>query len=136
MPHKPEKKPMPPNTPTTILIIAEQGIARKTLRRMLEYYKLEVLEGADARKGVEVFNREHQRIGLILLDAKLSGITAPQMLSVLRTIDAAAKIALCTEESAAETRGRQDYGDLVGVLKKPIRTDRLLAVVRKAMGIQ
>jgi DNA-binding NtrC family response regulator len=126
---------MPPNAPLTILIIAEQSMARKTLRRMLEYYKLEVLEGADARKGVEIFNREHQRIGLILLDANLSGITATKMLRVLRTIDAAAKIALCTEESAAETRGRQDYGELVGVLKKPIRTDRLLAIVRKAMGL-
>jgi DNA-binding NtrC family response regulator len=127
---------MPKKPPKIILIIDDQSMARKTLRRMLEYYKLEVLEGADAREGVEIFNRERARIGLVLLDATLPGVAADKMLTVLRSIDKEAKIALCTEESVGETKSRDDYADLVGVLKKPIRTDRLLAIVRQAMDLE
>ena len=119
----------------TILIIDDQDIARKTLRQMLEYYEFEVLEGTNAREGLEILNRDKAKIGLVLLDTGLPGISGEKMLLALRSVDPTVQVAPCTDQSVAETKGRDDYQDVVGVLKKPIRTDRLLAVVRKAMGI-
>lgn len=119
----------------TILVIDDQAIARSTIRRQLEYYGFEVLEGASALEGLRLFYQERARIGLVLLDLVLPDLSGQETLSRLRRLDPQVKVALCTEEMATETKAQEQYQDVLGVIRKPIRTDRLLAVVRKAFDL-
>ena len=117
-----------------ILIIDKQSMSRKTIYRMLEYYEFPVFEAADARAGLEALNQERGQIGLVLLDTTLPGITPDKMITLLRSVGGDVPIGICTDESVSDAKA--DYDGVTGVLRKPIRTDRLLAVVRKAMGIE
>ena len=100
---------------------------------MLEYYEFPVFEAADARAGIEMLNKERGQIGLVLLDATLPGITPDKMLTLLRSVGGDVPVGICTEESVSDAKA--GYENVTGVLRKPIRTDRLLAVIRKAMEI-
>ena len=112
----------------TILVIDESLIARKTICRNLEYYKYKVLEAADGIAALKVFADHQSEIGLVLIDPKMAKIASEDVLAKLRAANPEANIAVVTEDSAGV-----DQKDLVGVIRKPVRVDRLLAVVRKVM---
>jgi len=117
----------------TILIIDDQTIARQTIRSQLEYYGYTVLEGTDGMDGLKVFRQDQTRIGLVLLDLTLPDISGEDVLAQLRAIDPTVKVAVCTEQPVTEIKSRDEFKEVVGVLRKPVRTDRLLAVARKGL---
>lgn len=116
-----------------ILVVEDQLIARQTLRRTLEYYQHGVLEAADGRQALQVFHRHRRRIGMVLLDLTLPDVPAVKVLAALRTLEPRVRVAVCTEESVSEAKGSEELAGVVGVLRKPIRADRLLAVVRRGL---
>ena len=63
----------------------------------------------------------------------LPDVSSEQMLGALRTLEPNVKVAVCTDESLTESKSREEFKDLVGILKRPLRTDRLLAVLRKGL---
>jgi len=119
--------------PKTILVIADQPIARSNLRRNLEYYKFEVADSPSAVEGLKLFRDKPTDFGLVILDLTRPELPGTKALQILRSIDPGVKVALCAEETPSEARaGGGD--DITEVLKKPIRTDRLLAIVNKLLN--
>ena len=123
----------PPVT-KAILVIDDQPMARSTLCRQLEYYGFAVLEAATAIEGLRLYYQERTKIGLVLLDLGLPDLSGEETFARLRKLDSKVKVALCSEEMATEIKGQEAFQGALGVIKKPVRTDRLLAVVRKALG--
>lgn len=119
----------------TILVIDDQAIARRTVRRLLEYHGFEVLEAASGAEGLVLFQRESARIALVVLDLTLPDILGPDMLARMRSMKPEAQIAVCTDESITDLKRSPQYQEAAGYLRKPIRTDRLLAVVREALEL-
>ena len=117
----------------TILVIDDQGIARKTIRRMLEYHGYTVLEAADGREALEVFQREQAAIGLVVLDLTLPDTSGEQMLARLRVLEPQVKVAVCTDQTVSELKRQDEFREVAGIIRKPVRTDRLLATVRQAL---
>ena len=117
----------------TILIIDDQAMARKNVRRTLEYYGHTVLEGEDGRNGLQLFNQEQARIDLVLLSLTMSGTPGEKILAALRTLKPQIKVAVFTDQPTTELKAKDEFGNLVGIIRKPVSTDRLLAVVRKGM---
>gem|GEM_PF-3377450 len=72
---------------------------------------------------------------MILLDHNLPGIAPEKMLTALHTLNANVKIALYTDQQPADLKYREGYQKLVDVLRKPVRTDRLLTVVRQTLDL-
>lgn len=119
--------------PHQILVIDDQPIARTTLRRTLEYYHYAVLEAADGKEALRIFHQHRPHIGLVLLDLSLPDAPGERVLAALRTLDPKVRVAVCTDQSAVELKGKDEFKDVVGVLRKPVSTDRLLAVVRRGL---
>lgn len=136
-PRSPGDQGMTLRTPPdkAILVIEDQPIARSTLRRQLEYYGFTVMEEATAVAGLRTYYKERARIGLVFLDMSLPDLSGEETFARLRKLDPQSKVALCSEELATEIKGQTTFEGAVGVIKKPVRTDRLLAVVRKAFGL-
>lgn len=118
-----------------ILVIADQVIARKNLVQNLKYYKYEVFEAEDASQGLMSFQEKRTEIGLVLVDLTKSEKVTEVVIAQLHKIDPQVKILVCLEQSAEERKGwgRED-GAVVGVLRKPVRVDRLLAELRKVFA--
>lgn len=127
----PERPPLD----KTILVIDDQAMARNTMRRTLEYYGFTVLEGKNSKEGLQVFNEQRSKIDMVMLDLNLLGIPPEKMLAALRTLDPQVKVAVSTDQQPADLKYREEFQKVVDVLRKPVRTDRLLAVVRQALDL-
>jgi len=122
-----------PSPVSRILIIARQPSVRQTLRQTLQYYGYEVMEGTDARDGLRTFQKDKSHIGLVILALAPSDIPGEKVLAALRTLDPKVRVAVCTSQSNSELKGQEAFAEVVGILRKPINTDRLLAIVRKGL---
>ena len=117
----------------SVLVIEDQAIARKTVCKQLEYYGYQTLEATTGKEGLQLFNQRKSEVGLVLLDVTLPDVSSKQMLAALRTLDGNVKVAVCTDDSLTESKAKDEFKELVGILKRPLRTDRLLAVLRQEL---
>lgn len=116
----------------TILLIDAQPMSRNTLKSQLEYYQYIVLPADSARSGVQLFQQHQRSIDLVVLDLDLKDAPGAKVLAILRKLSPALKIIAITDQSVTE--GRPEFEGIAGLLRKPIRTDRLLALVGRALG--
>ncbi len=116
----------------TLLLIDPSAMSRATLKRQLEYYGYAVSEAESGRGGVQLFQQQHREIDLIVLDMGIGDVPGANVLQVLQKIRPEANVILITDQALADGRALPE--GVAGVLKKPVRTDRLLAVVGKALG--
>ena len=103
------------------------------MRRTLEYYGYVVLEASGGRDGLQQFHRERSRISLVVIDLSRSDVPEEKLLAGLRTIERTVEVAVCTDRPTTELKKLPVYQGVAGILRKPISTDRLLAVVRKSL---
>ena len=116
----------------TILLIDAQPMSRNTLKSQLEYYQYAVLPADSARSSVQTFQQHQRAIDLVVLNLDLKNAPGTKMLGILRKLAPELKIIAITDQGVAD--GRDEFEGLAGVLRKPVRTDRLLAVVGRALG--
>ena len=107
-------------------------MSRSTLKRQLEYYGYGVREADSGRAGIQIFQQHSREIDLTILDWSISDAPGAKVLEVPSKLNPNIKTVLVTDQSATE--GRQQPEGVVGILKKPVRTDRLLALVGKGLG--
>lgn len=113
-----------------ILVIADQVIGRKTLVQNLKYYKYEVYEAEDASQGLMLFQEKRAEIGAVLVDLTKSEKLTEVVIAQLNKIDPKIKIIVCVEGDSAQER-KSGQAEVAGVLRKPVRVDRMLAELRK-----
>ena len=116
----------------TLLLTDPNRMARTTLTRQLTYYGYAVLEADSGRQAVGIFQKQPSAIDLILLDASIADVPYTNVIQVLQKVYPSAAIILTTEQTI--TDGRSLPKGVTAVLKKPMRTDRMLSVVAKALG--
>ena len=116
----------------TILLVDAQPMSRNTLKSQLEYYQYIVLPADGARSGVQLFQQHQRTIDLVVLDLDLKDAPGTKVMEILRKLAPDLKIIAITEQSVTE--GQPEFADIAGLLRKPIRTDRLLALVGRALG--
>jgi CheY-like chemotaxis protein len=112
-------------------------MSRKSLKSQLEYYQYAVLEADSARQSVQIF-QQHQRtidlvvIDLVVIDLGLEDAPGTKVVEILRRLSPEPKIIAVTGQALAD--GRDELAGTVGVLHKPVRSDRLVALVGHALG--
>ncbi len=70
-----------------ILVIDDEAMVRRGIRRMVEALKFNVVEAEDGPEGVALFREHRERIGLVILDLVMPGMDGAQVLGVLQGID-------------------------------------------------
>jgi len=122
-----------PQKPTwTILLIDAHRMSRNTLKSQFEYYQYIVLPAVDARSAIQTFQQNQRTVDLVVLDLELEDAPGTKVLEILRKLSPELKIIAITDHSVTEDP--QAFEGIAGLLRKPIRTDRLLALVGRALG--
>ncbi len=114
-----------------VLLVDDEAMIRELGRAVLERAGYEVLTAEDGEDAVELFTREHGRIGLVVLDATMPRLSGKDAFKKMLALAPAARILFSTGYSA------DDLGELdgsVGLLSKPYRPHQLLEVVRGVLG--
>ena len=79
-----------------VLVIADVDRFRRILTEMLERHGYEVLLGINIRDGLNVFQHEKERMGLVILDLSAPGASSQELLAELLAIDPGARVLVVT----------------------------------------
>ncbi|MBA4189886.1 MAG: hypothetical protein C0467_18030 [Planctomycetaceae bacterium] len=115
---------------TTILLVDDESMIRDIGRIVLERAGFNILTAEDGAEAVEVFEREHARVALVILDVTMPRMSGRDAFRRMVEIDPGVKVLFSTgysSEDIAELDGS------VGLLGKPYRAHELLAAVQTAL---
>jgi signal transduction histidine kinase len=136
-PEAPLRNAAPPFGPErrTLLLVDDDPDLLDTLGEYLrDSLHYTVLQARDGIEAVEVYARERERIGLVLMDATMPRMTGPDAFRIIREQDPEARAVLCSgfsEEAGA--RVAREFGFLE-FLKKPFSLRVLQEVVVRHLG--
>ena len=112
---------------TCVLLVEDEEPVRLLTKRVLERAGYDVVTAADAEEALHIFERDADRIGLVLTDVVMPGMSGPDMLS---------RMLAGRPVPALLMSGYPDVGDLVaasgqfGLIAKPFTADVLTSAIR------
>ena len=113
----------------TILLIEDDEMVRGTTARMLESRGYAVLLGVDGQEGLEVFERERDKIALVLLDWALPQMSGREVLGEMRAIDPDIKVVIFT----GYAKDRAEFTPASAVIQKPIQLEEIEHAIRAVL---
>jgi two-component system chemotaxis response regulator CheY len=116
----------------TILVVDDSGLARRTMRRILESSGHRVLEAEDGLSALERYFVD--KPDLVILDLVMRGMYGLDVLAKLREMDAAAKVIVVSADIQTSSREMVTAGGAVGFLNKPAKPEEVLAAVDDALA--
>jgi PAS domain S-box-containing protein len=123
-----EQTPSPP--PRLVLLADDNDSVRSLAAAYLRQAGFEVLQAADGQEAVAVFQRNCERIDLVILDQMMPHLTGSDALGQMRRIRPAVRALLVSGSVGADLPGP---GEVQGVITKPYRQRELLQAVQQAL---
>jgi PAS domain S-box-containing protein len=121
----------PERAPVTVLVIDDEPLLRRVVRVVLELEGYRVLEAADGPEGVFVFERQHARVGLVILDRSMPGMSGEEIDARLGEIDGNVPVILLSGMPDQSWRGRRP----AEILSKPADAGSLVDAVRRLLPL-
>jgi CheY-like chemotaxis protein len=127
----PPKKPAVRNLATdgTVLVVDDDETVRTLAKRALERYGYTVLLAEDGEQGVEVFRRDADRIGCVILDLTMPVMSGEQALPRMRAIRADVPVILSSGFDEVEAQRRFASTSASAFLQKPYDAESLIEKV-------
>ena len=113
----------------TLLLIDDEELVRRALRNVLESAGYRVLEAACGTDGLALFQRERERIALVLLDRSMPEMSGETVLRRLLELEVQAPVMFVTGHQG----GIDEGSGAVRVLPKPVDRETLLLAVREVI---
>src|SRR5213593_312060 len=135
-PVEPPTLAVPSGTGQAILVVDDEEILRVVARAALEQAGFAVLEAEDSASALEVFQRERERIAVVLLDVNMPGRTGDEFFQDLRGLDPNVSVIFCSG-SISEKKGAILIGaGAKAFLHKPYSARQLTEAVRQVLQPQ
>jgi len=115
-----------------ILAVEDDEFSRTLIRRILERYGFEVLEAADGREALAVFQGRPADIRAVLLDLTMPRLGGEETLRELRRIRPDVRVVLMSGHSEREVTSLLG-GEIAGFVQKPFRMEQLLTILRRCL---
>jgi two-component system, LuxR family, response regulator FixJ len=117
-----------------IFIVDDDEPTRDSLRSLLEAHDFGTREFSDGRTFLD---GERPADGdCLILDLTMPGMNGFEVLAELRCGGNSLPVIIVTAHADPATRRRAAAGGALAVLEKPYRASELLALVRRALGIE
>lgn len=115
-----------------ILIVDDEPEALENCRRILSRLHYACVTERDARKAIQVMERE--RPGLVLTDLRMPGLDGLGVLTAVKEVDPEVRVVLLTAYATVETAVSSMRQGAFDYLSKPFTSAELEQVVRRAFG--
>jgi DNA-binding response OmpR family regulator len=112
-------------------LVDDEAMIRDIGRAALTSAGYEVLLAEDGAEAVEVFQREHERIDLVILDVMMPRLSGRDAFRQMTAIVPNIRVLFSTGYSSEELT---ELDGAVGLLTKPYRPQELLAAVEAALA--
>ena len=135
---EPESREMPspltmtpgPVSTATILLVDDEDMIRSLGRAVLRGHGFTVLEAEDGSEAVDIFEREHDNISLVVLDVTMPRLSGRDAFRQMKLIDPEVRVLFSSGYSAEDVA---EIEGSAGLLSKPYRPNDLLVAVRRAL---
>jgi len=117
----------------TILIVDDEELVRGLGERLLANAGYTVLTASNGREALEVFQRDRERIALVILDLIMPEMGGRQCLEELLKLDPKAKVVVASGYSADGRSGETALIGAKGFMSKPYDMRHVLQVVRDVL---
>ena len=118
---------------TTVLIIDDEAIVRRTARHALESRGYAVAEAGNGAEGLDLFRADPTKYQMILLDRTMPVMDGEEALPHLHAIQPRIPIVLSSGYDEREALRHFPGGRLSGFIQKPYTTAALLALVENVL---
>lgn len=115
-----------------LLLVDDSGLARRSLRAMLESGGFEVVEAEDGMTAIERYFLE--RPDVVMLDLVMKGMYGLEVLTKLREIDPTARVIVVSADIQRSSHQLVEEAGAIAFLSKPVDREQLLNVVQSVLG--
>lgn len=115
----------------TILVVDDSGLARRSVRRILEGAGYTVIEAEDGLSALEQYFV--QKPAVVILDLVMRGMYGIDVLNKLREIDPAARVIVVSADIQTSSRDLVETSGASAFINKPVQPEALLAAVDTAL---
>lgn len=120
-----------PKITATILVIDDSSFVRKALNRILRLAGHNTLEATDEETALYIYRTK--KPDLVLLDLRMAGLQAKEVIAKLREIDAKVRVLIATGNAGELTREEIEQSGAMGVFYKPILSESILKAIDSAL---
>jgi signal transduction histidine kinase len=114
-----------------VLVVDDEEPVRKSIARLLESARFDTVETSDGEAAIAAFEREHARIGLVLLDLTMPRMDGEVVFRRMHAIDPHVPVVLCTGRIDEDTATRLRAQGVVDILLKPFDRIQLIELVSR-----
>jgi len=114
-----------------LLLVDDSGLARRSMRAMLEANGYDVVEAEDGIGALERYFLEKPDV--VLLDLVMKGMYGLDVLTKLRELDASACVIVVSADVQSSSQRMVEEAGASGFLNKPVDRQQLLDVVHTAL---
>jgi len=114
-----------------LLLVDDSGLARRSMRAMLESDGYEVVEAEDGIGALERYFLE--KPDLVLLDLVMKGMYGLDVLTKLREMDSDARVIVVSADVQSSSQQLVEAAGASGFLNKPVNRQELLHIVQTAL---
>ena len=119
----------------SFLLVDANKLASRSVVNQLAYYGYTVHVEESGREALNHVHNHLRSIDLILLDTEISDIPAKKMVLAFKNLNQNIPIILLSREKRATIPKQESPNGVIGQIKRPIRTDRLLSLIAQALGL-
>jgi two-component system, chemotaxis family, chemotaxis protein CheY len=115
-----------------ILLVDDSGMARRSMRAILEPVGYQVVEAEDGMAALERYFLE--KPDLVLLDLVMHGMPGLDVLAKLHELDRDARVVVVSADIQDSSRQMAESGGASGFVTKPVDRAAILKVVADVLG--
>jgi two-component system, chemotaxis family, chemotaxis protein CheY len=114
-----------------LLLVDDSGLARRSMRAMLEDDGFDVVEAEDGMVALEKYFVE--KPDLVMLDLVMKGMYGLDVLAKLRELDPAARVIVVSADVQSSSQEMVQAAGASGFITKPIDRAQLIQVVHDVL---
>jgi two-component system chemotaxis response regulator CheY len=115
-----------------ILIVDDSGLARKTVRQLLEELGHSVEEASDGAQALERYVLNHHDV--IILDMVMHGMYGLEVLAKFRELNPSLPVIIATADIQKSTRDLVKAAGAAAMVNKPLKKDELTDILNKVLA--
>jgi two-component system chemotaxis response regulator CheY len=114
-----------------LLLVDDSGLARRSMRSILEASDFEVVEAEDGMIALEKYFVE--RPDVVMLDLVMKGMYGLDVLTKLREMDPSACVIVVSADVQSSSRDMVQAAGASAFVNKPVDREQLVAVIRSVL---
>jgi two-component system, chemotaxis family, chemotaxis protein CheY len=114
-----------------ILVVDDSGLARRTIRQLLQEMGHSVEEASDGAQALERYFLNHH--DLIVLDMVMEGMYGLEVLMKFKQLNPDVRVIVVTADIQSSTRDEARAAGASALINKPIAREELVSVVNSVL---